>query len=134
MIEEGAPIDRVLSISSETSCISLESYLNSLIENYGVSKHTIIEKLNVSRSYGYQIFSGVRKPNRNTLIKIALVIGLDVEQTQRLLKIAQKGELYAKVRRDFAILYAIRNKFTVFDTEELLESIGEDILSIERDD
>jgi hypothetical protein len=53
---------------------------------------------------------------------------LDVNETQRLLRIAKKGELYPRVQRDAAIIFCIQNRYSLIDTNELLESLGEAIL------
>jgi rRNA-processing protein FCF1 len=85
----------------------------------------VAEASMLSQSFSYQVFSGIRKPGRNALISIALALGLGVESTQRLLVVAQKGELYPRVRRDAAILFAIEHGYSLSQTEELLQSSGE---------
>ena len=79
----------------------------------------------LSQSFAYQVFSGIRKPGRNALISLAIALHLDAEKVQRLLVVAQKGELYPRVRRDAAILFAIEHGYTLEKTEELLQSAGE---------
>jgi transcriptional regulator with XRE-family HTH domain len=112
----------------EIKNIDLQTYLYELMERAGMTIPQIIEKASISRSLTYQIFSGQRSPNRNLLIRLALVMKLDVTETQRLLRIAKKGELYPRIQRDAAIIFCIQNKYSLIDTNELLESLGEAIL------
>ena len=51
-----------------------------------------------------------------------------MEETQRLLKIAGRQPLYARERRDAAVLYALTHGLTVEKTDALLESLGEGTL------
>ncbi len=111
------------------SDLSTSEYLAQLMEQHGLQKQEVIEKANLERSSGYQIFSGRRNPKRDSLLRIALVMKLSLGETQRLLKIAQRGELYPKNRRDAAIVYCIHHGLNLIDTEMLLEGIGEPLLS-----
>ena len=65
--------------------INISEYLNELLETHGLSARDIIIKLNMERSYTYQILKGRRNPTRNFLIRIALLCQLTVDETQKLL-------------------------------------------------
>lgn len=82
-----------------------------LINKYIVEKeipHTdIIRMLNVERSYGYQLLNGKRIPTRDQLIKIGLILKLDFEEFQRMLKIAGKEILYARSILDARVIYSV---------------------------
>lgn len=104
---------------------TLTMRLMSLMEERNMSIAQVADAAMLSQSFAYQIFSGVRKPGRNTLISIALVMRLTLENAQRLLTLAQKGELYPRIRRDAAIIYAFEHGFTLVQAEELLEQLGE---------
>lgn len=108
--------------------IDLQTYLNELLIRARLTIPEIIVKASISRSLTYQIFNGQRSPNRNLLIRLALVMKLDVKETQRLLRIARKGELYPRIQRDAAIIYCIQNSYSMKDTNQLLEDLGEAIL------
>lgn len=101
------------------------AYLSELLAARGLSRQKVIEAANLERSSGYLIFSGKRNPKRDTLLRIALAMQLAPAEAQRLLKIAQRGELYPKNRRDAAILFCIHHKMSLFDAELLLEEIRE---------
>lgn len=109
--------------------LNLPQYLSLLLERHQLSKQDVLTASNLDRSLAYQIFSGYRHPSRNALISIAIGMHLTLPETQRLLKIAQRGELYPKNRRDAAILFAIFHHMDIIETELLLDSIGEPCLN-----
>lgn len=107
---------------------SLTTLLLTYLSESGKNVAQIADASMLSQSFVYQVFSGIRKPGRNALISLAIALRLDVVGTQRLLVVAQKGELYARVRRDAAILFAIEHNYTLLQTEDLLQSAGESSL------
>ena len=109
--------------------ITLTQYLALLLERHQLSRQAVFAASNLDRSLAYQIFNGSRRPSRNALLSIALGMHLTLPETQRLLKIAQRGELYPKNRRDAAILFCIFQRMSLIDTELLLDSIGEPCLN-----
>lgn len=86
------------------------SYLDELMENMEVNRSKLIHALNVDRSYGYQILNGTRIPTRENIIKIALFGKFTLEQTQRLLKIAKRNELYVRRPEDAKIVYCLEHQ------------------------
>lgn len=85
-----------------------------LINKYIVEKdipHTeIIRKLNVERSYGYQLLNGKRVPTREQIIKIGIILKLDFTELQQMLKIAGKTILYARNVTDARVIYSIEHE------------------------
>lgn len=108
-------------INNPTLTTLLITYLSQSRKNVA----QIADAAMLSQSFAYQVFSGIRKPGRNALVSLAIALRLDVAQTQRLLVVAQKGELYPRVRRDAAILFAVEHGYTLSQTEEVLQSVGE---------
>ena len=68
-------------------------------------------------------FSEVKKcnPSRNKLLQIAFAMNLDLDSTQKLLKIANVGILYPRIKRDSIIIFALNKKLDFFECEDLLE-------------
>lgn len=112
----------------EINNIDLHTHLYQLMEQAGLTIPQIIEKTSISKSLAYQIFNGQRTPNRNMIIRMAFVMKLDINETQRLLRISKKGELYPRIQRDAAIVFCIQHGLSLSDTNELLENLGEAIL------
>lgn len=109
--------------------ITLTQYLALLLERHQLSRQEVYAASNLDRSLTYQIFNGSRRPSRNALLSIALGMHLTLPETQRLLKIAQRGELYPKNRRDAAVLFCIFQRMSLIEAELLLDSIGEPCLN-----
>ena len=118
-----SPTPQVLTGADYTSP-PLPIYLNSLLHRHGLTVQDVVVACNLDRSYGYQLFNGTRRPSRELLLRLALLLKLG-EEAQRLLKIAGRQPLYARNRRDAAILYALTHGLTAEAAGELLESLGE---------
>ena len=68
-------------------------------------------------------------------MSIALCLGahMDLKTTQHALRIAQLGELYAKVPRDAAIMMHINNeKWNLIDINIFLEEHRLDVISLSK--
>lgn len=84
-----------------------------------------IDLLLLEASYGYQIFNGRRKPTRIILLRFAIIFELSLEETQQLLKMGQKQELYPRIRFDAAVIYGIEHHYSIEEVEDLLSEVGE---------
>ena len=104
-------------------------YLNGLLREHRLSVQDVVVKCCLDRSYGYQLFNGTRRPTRDFLLRLALLLRLGEAQVQRLLKIAGRQPLYARSRRDAAVLYALTHSLTLEGTQELLVRLGEEELA-----
>lgn len=100
-------------------------HLESLMDERGLTPAKLGELALLSRSFTYQLCSGVRAPGRDVVLRLALVLKLDLEETQRLLRTACRGALYPRVRRDAVFIYALQRGMSLFDTNELLCSLEE---------
>lgn len=107
---------------------TLSEYLSGLLDERGLTVREIIRVCNLDRSYGYQLFNGTRRPTRNILLTLALVLHLSEAETQRLLKIGGRQPLYVRNRWDAAVLYALAHNLGLEGTDELLRSLGEEAL------
>lgn len=106
----------------------LTEYLSLLLKDRGLSVRDVVESCNLDRSYGYQLFNGTRRPTRNMLLRLCLVLELPEEEAQRLLKLAGRPVLYARSRSDAAVLYGLNHHLSLEETGELLVSLGEESL------
>ncbi len=101
-------------------------YMHGILQERRLCVKDMIFRCNLDRSYGYQIFNGTRRPTRNTLMVLALVLELDMEETKRMFELAGRAPLYARCRRDAAVLYGLSHGMTVPDVHELLLELGEE--------
>lgn len=84
------------------------------------TREHVIKRAGINRTYGHQLFNGTRKPSRDKVIQLAIGFGLDIEQTQQLLKSAQESPLTPRIKRDAAILYCIMHRFDFSEAQKLL--------------
>lgn len=100
---------------------TLQEHFDMLLNRYGVTKAQAIERSNIERGYAYQILRGLKDAKRDKYIRLAIGIGLTLEDTQRLLTLARHGILYSKILRDAVIIYGIHRHFDIVRLELLLE-------------
>lgn len=96
----------------ENGCPELCAMIIGYMDEKGVTRAELIKRLNLDRNYGYQLLNGTRNPRRNHLIQIGLLLGLDIEQFQRLLKTAKKKPLYVRDLFDAKVFYAVKHKMS----------------------
>ncbi len=103
---------------------SLREHLNALLVQKGLLVADVARGSQLDRKYVYQIFDGKKHPSRDKLIAIAFGLGLNEEETQRMLKVSGNKELYVRNRRDAVILFALQRKKTLMETNYLLDDHG----------
>lgn len=101
-------------------------YMSEILQQRDLRVKDIIFRCNLERSYGYQIFNGTRRPTRDTLMLLALILKLDTEDARRMFELAGRAPLYARCRRDAAVLYGLSHGMPETDVHELLLELGED--------
>lgn len=99
---------------------SLSQMLNDLIKEKGLKKSEVIRKSELSEVYSYQIFSGLRVPERKKLLCLAVGMGLNLEEVQTLLKCAGYSPLYVKISFDSIVIYGICKQLSIVEINELL--------------
>lgn len=103
---------------------TLAQLLEQMLQESGISKAKAIKNAEMSEAYGYHIFSGSRIPERGKVLALAVGMGLNLEQTQQLLKSANYSTLYVKRPFDSVVLYGIMKRMTVAQINELLYDYG----------
>ena len=58
------------------------------------------------------------------LVRLARLLELDLDQTNRLLKIGRKEALYPRIRYDAAVIFAIEKKLPLEQMDELLTMLS----------
>lgn len=102
---------------------TFDSYISELCKMMGLIPERVIKQACIERTYGHQIFNGTRKPSRDKVIQLAFGFGLDVDGTQKLLKMAQKNPLYPRIKRDAVILYCINHHIGVVEVQGILHDL-----------
>ena len=106
-----------------TDCLlkaSLADYLKELLNKYGIRKSEVIKKSELSEVYAYQIFSGIRVPERRKLLCLAIAMGLTLDDVQNLLKCSGYAQLYVKNDFDCVVIFGICKKMSVMDINGIL--------------
>jgi hypothetical protein len=100
---------------------SFTDYIAALCRRKGEVPERIINRANIEKSYGHQIFSGRRNPSRDTVLQLAFGFELDYEGAQEMLKIARKSLLHPKVKRDMIIVFCLQHRAGVVECQLALE-------------
>ncbi len=103
---------------------SLAELLARLLTEKGLRKAEVIRRAELSEVYAYQIFSGLRVPDRKKLLCLAVGMGLTLDEVQTLLKCAGYSPLYVKLPFDSIVLYGVCKKLSVVEINELLFAYG----------
>ena len=98
---------------------SLSDLLAEFLKQKNLKKANVIKHSELSEVYAYQIFSGLRIPERKKLLCLALAMELNLEEVQTLLKSAGYSTLYVKLPFDSVVIYGICKKLYLFVKHEL---------------
>lgn len=100
-------------------------YLFELMSARGLKAKDVIASTGMERSYFYHILSGKKLPSRNVVLRIGLCLEAPLSEVNKMLLLAEHGALYAKVRRDAALIYCIERKYTMKQANNFLKQLGE---------
>jgi transcriptional regulator with XRE-family HTH domain len=103
---------------------TIAEFLDGIRLEKGLTKEEFSGIGGISSVYGFEIFRGAKSPSRDTLMSFALAFRMDVDTTQKMLKIGEKAELYPFIKRDALILYAITHGYTITEFNILAEERG----------
>lgn len=106
----------------------LFDHLHSLLESKHLDKAEVILESQIPRTYAYQIFQGSKQAGRDKILQLAFAMKLDLEETNRLLTIANHPLLYAKKQRDAILIFSISNRYSLMETNELLYEFHQELL------
>ena len=66
------------------------------------------------------MFNGTRTPTRNCLIRISLILKLDAERINYLLRLAGKPPLYVRNLVDVKVFYAVKHNMEYLDAVDFI--------------
>ena len=99
---------------------NLPDLLSELVEKSGMKRIDAIVAADISEIYGYQIFSGMRRPERGKLLRLAIALRADLDDIQKLLRYAGYPPLYVRLPADCVIIYGIVHHMTLEQINDLL--------------
>ena len=100
------------------------SMLSSLCSARNMVPERAILRAQIDRTYGHQLFNGTRRPSRDKVLQLAVGIGLTPDETQHLLQAAGKSALYPKLKRDAVLIYCLKNRLGMTETQMILQQYG----------
>lgn len=107
----------------------ISDYLNMLITEKQLKKSEVIQRANLDKNYAYQIFNGTKSnPSRDKMIMLAFGMGLNLNETRKLLKLSQVRDLYVRDPRDSVIIFCLNKGNNLMETNEFLNNYGLDCL------
>ena len=90
----------------------------------------LVKRSGIERTYCYQILNGrKRRPGRDKIIRLCLSAGLSIEETNRALCLSGEAVLFPRIRRDAILVYTVSHHYSVNETMELLDRLGEEVLT-----
>lgn len=104
----------------------IKAFWENLITERNYSKSNIINKSDFSYCYFYDVINGRKMPTKDKVVRLGLAMKLSLDECQQALKISGRSALYPRIRRDSILIYAIENKLTIFQCDELLSKYGEE--------
>ncbi len=107
----------------EMENVSFDTYITELCIRKNVIPEHVILNGGIERTYGHQLFSGRRKPSRDKVIQLAFGFELTYNETQTLLKAARKSQLYPKIKRDAAVIFALKRKVGIVEFQNMLHDL-----------
>lgn len=125
LLNQNTPLDDILEILPDLDFVS---YLEACLEKKDLKKSEVIEKTNLQKNYAYQICNGTKKGSKEKIIQLALAMRLNLHDTNNLLSLSNNGLLYAKVKKNAILIYALQHHYNLFKTNELLIAHGFDAL------
>lgn len=111
----------------ERQYASLHDFLTEyLAQHPTLTVPDIILHSNLSQNYVYPLLNGTKQhPSKYKLIALCVGMGMNLEETQRALKLAGCAELYPKIAEDSGIILCInRDRHDVPEIEMFLEENG----------
>lgn len=102
---------------------TLAEYLRRLLDEKNLIKAQVIRDSQLDEGYAQHIFGGRKNPSREKILSLALAMKLSPKETNYLLYYAGHNKLYARDERDAVIIFALENRKTVLQTNELLTDL-----------
>lgn len=124
-IVEGKNISRYIHTNQDEFLdTSLHVYLKKLLAASNLNVSQVVNR-SYKGEYIYQVFRGIKNPSRDVVVSIALAMKLNLDETDKLLRIARMPRLDARNRRDSILIYALNQGLEVPDTNDVLYEFKE---------
>ncbi len=116
--------DYLAAVESSLIHTSIGEELKKKLEEKCLKPGEVFDMAGIPHSYGYDILSGKRHPSREKVLALFLVMGLNQEEAQDVLKHSSYSTLYAKDASDSVVLFCLQNHKSLMDCNEILDRLG----------
>lgn len=100
---------------------SIRDYFTGLLKAHGLHAHEAVRGAELDKDFGRQLLIGERMGRRDYYIQLAFGMKLSVEEAQSMLSYLGIGPLYALRKRDAAVMYALKEGYSLMDAQLLLD-------------
>ena len=106
---------------------AFSNYLNTLLDGHPMNITQLAIECGINVGYTHDLFKNKKtNPTKEKVLRIAFGLQLTLEETNRLLYLARRSTLRAKVRRDSILIFCFEHKKSIDDANGLLLAYGED--------
>ncbi len=127
-IRQSGSFREALEAHSQAEQKAFSHILYTLMEERKQSAKDMIDLTGIHRSYFYAILAGQKLPSRNVVLRLSLNLHCNLSETNQLLILAGLSPLYARVRRDAVLIYAVEKKASMQEVNDMLEEAEEEPL------
>lgn len=109
---------------------AFHDYVRTLIRERKLRQQDVFLAADIPEKYGYKLLSGEKRTKqRDVILRICYAANLDLNETQKALKLYKMPELYAKFPRDALIMIAFNERpGSILDVNSFLKKNGMEIL------
>lgn len=106
----------------------MAGYLQEIFQQKNISKSSLAKRANISEVYLHQVFAGQRNLSRNKLLCVCIGLSATLDETQNLLQKGGHAQLYAKNKRDAAVMFGLLHGMDLDTINDELLDVGEESL------
>ena len=106
----------------------MAGYLQEIFQQKNMSKSALAKRANISEVYLHQVFAGQRNLSRNKLLCVCIGLSATLDETQNLLQKSGHAQLYAKSKRDAAVMFGLLHGMDLDTINDELLDMGEEPL------
>lgn len=107
-------------IEKQPTYSNFAEYLKAFLQSHEITDAALIKDSLIPRTYAYQILNGTKNPGRSKVLALCIAAKMNYDETQRALALANVGKLYPRRREDSIIIFALSQKLSVLQTNEVL--------------
>ena len=113
-------------IKDEQYSVNLSEYLNGIAAQKDMRLSDVMRRSGLKKSYFYSLFDGKREnPTRDVLIQLGFGFQMSFDEVQEFLKHLGAAQLYPRIPRDGAIIYAFQHGMDIIECDILLAENNE---------